>query len=351
MKEKIINLLNKPSWEVDKFINTIFNGNRETFISFLEKRGLLNDENIYDYLIEEMPMTYLSNKFKNNPDKTTKYIVDNYFGDISSENGRYTLRLNNREDLSIFFKDDGGSRDMSSREYVSLIFQEDWWDPFYDTLEDVYTDVIENLTPENLKLLAERMIDEPASSEIQPDTELLENIAEEQGHPEYVELSIDLLLNTIFEDKETTKYLLEYEFNDINSELYSLYNSAYNTAYVDEKWETATNELKSLLGAENIGEYKSRTVKNYKGEEVNISDYFIDVTNFLPDVIEATFNDKYMVDDYRNQFEYYGNFESFVGEMIDEDVIEGGDMSIPYYDYPDYTRVERYMNEMFRDYI
>lgn len=351
MKEKIIDILtNGSDSQIQSLVNTVFNGNSELFMSFLEKNGLLSDENIYDYLIEEMPMTYLSNKFKTNPDKTTKYIVDNYFGDISSENGRYILKLDNREDLSIFFKRDGG-RDMSSQELAKLILQEDWWEPFYDSLQDVYDEVIENLTPENLKLLAEKINDELSGSEVDPYTSLLEDIAEDQGHPEYVELSVDLLLNTIFEDKESTKYILNHEANDTDSELYSLYHNAFNTAYVDEKWENLTSELKSLLGIENIGEYRSRKVKNYKGEEVNISDYFIDVTNFLPDVIKSTFDDRYMNDDYRNQFEYYGSFESFVEEMIYENVIEGGSLYMPYYDYPDHDRVERYMNEMFRDYI
>jgi len=351
MKEKIIDILtNGSDNQIQSLVNTVFNGESELFMSFLEKNGLLSDENIYDYLIEEMPMTYLSNKFKTNPDKTTKYIVDNYFGDISSENGRYILKLDNREDLSIFFKRDGG-RDMSSQELAKLILQEDWWEPFYDSLQDVYDEVIENLTPENLNLLANKINDELLDSKIEPETSLLEDIAEDQGHPEYVELSVDLLLNTIFEDKESTKYILNHEANDTNSELYSLYHNAFNTAYVDEKWENLTSELKSLLGIENIGEYRSRKVKNYKGEEVNISDYFIDVTNFLPDVIQSTFDDRYMNDDYRNQFEYYGNFESFVEEMIYENVIEGGSLSMPYYDYPDHDRVERYMNEMFREYI
>ena len=351
MKEKIINILtNGSDNQIQSLVNTVFNGDSELFMSFLEKNGLLSDENIYDYLIEEMPMTYLSKKFKTNPDKTTKYIVDNYFNDVTSENGRYIFRLNNREDLSIFFKDDGGS-DMGSKKLAKLILQEDWWEPFYDALQDVYDEVIENLTPENLKLLAEKINDELSGSKIEPETSLLEDIAIDQGHPDYVELSADLLLNTIFEEKESTKYILDREAVDTSSELYSLYHNAYNSAYVDEKWENLTNELKSLLGIDNIGEYRSKKVKNYKGEEVNINDYFIDVTNFLPDVIQSTFDDKYMNDDYRNQFEYYGDFESFVQEMIYEDVIEGGSLSIPYYDYPDHDRVERNMNEMFRDYI
>jgi len=351
MKEKIIDILTKGnSNQIKSIINTVFNRDSDLFMSFLDDIGVLSDENIYPYLIEEMPMSYLSTKFKTNPDKTTKFIVDNYFGDIISQNGRYILKLASREDLSAFFKNDGGNRDVGSQELAKLILQEDWWEPFYDSLQDVYDEIIENLTPENLKLLAERINDELSSEKIEPETSLLEDIAEDQGHPEYVELSVDLLLNTIFEDKESTKHILD-EASDINMELYSLYHDAFNTAYIDEKWDNLANELKSLLSIDNIGEYKSRKVTNYTGEKVNIENYYIDVTNFLPEVIKSTFDDEYMNDDYRNVFDNYGGFESFVTEMIAENVIEGGSLSIPYYDYPDYDRVEKYINEMFGDYI
>ena len=350
MKEKIINLLDKnDADEIYKFINLYFNDDSNDFFEFIEKLGIMDDDNVYPVLLEDMPMTYLNYRYRKNPDSTVNYIVDEYFNDVTRNGDRLILKLDNREDLSIFFKNDS-SRDMSSKELAKLIFQEDWFEPFDNTLTDIYEEVVTELSPKNLHLLANTINDELLNSKIEPNTSLLEDIAEDQGHPEYVELSTELILETIFNDKESTKFILD-EVPNIESELLSLQNNAYNTSYIDEKWENATNELKSLLSIDNVGEWVSKKVKNYKGEEKTVSDYIIDVTNFVPYVIESVFGDEYMNDDYRNAFEYYGDFEDLVNEVINEDVIEGGTLSTPYYDYPDHNRVTQYLNDIFEDYI
>jgi len=350
MKEKLIKLLESNDTEdIYNFINLYLNGDSDEFFKLIDKVGIIDDDKIYESLIESMPMSYLSHKYNSNPKQTVNYIINEYFGDIKEVNGRYILELGEREDLSLFFKKDGG-RDISSKELAEKILGEDWWEPFYDSLQDVYDEVIEVLTPENLKLLAEKINDELSGSKVEPETSLLEDIAEDQGHPDYVELSVDLLLNTIFEEKESTKYILNREAVDTSSELYSLYHNAYNTAYVDEKWEQVSNELKSLLSIDNMGEWQTKTVKGYDGKEKKINTYFIDVTNIVDESIKETLDSRY-VDDYRNEFEYYGSFESFIEYIINEDIIEGGSISIGYYDYPDHDRVEKYVNDLFPDYI
>lgn len=351
MKEKIINLLNKNDVdEVNNFINRYFNGDDSEFFRFIDKLGIMDDIEIYPVLVEEKPMSYLKYKFNTNPESTTKFIIDEFLTDVTNENDKLILTLGGREDLSIFFKDDGG-RDIGSKEMSKLIFQDDWWEPFTDTLSSLYDEVIENLNPTNLHLLANAINDELLDSEIESSTELLEDIANDQGHPEYVDISVDLLLDTIFNDEKSTNAILN-ESSNVSSELYSLYHNAYNTAYVDEKWEQASNELKSLLSIDNIGDWVSKKVKNrYSGEEKTVTNYSIDVTNFIPYLLKSVFDDEYMMDDYRNQFEYQGSLENLIKEMINENVIEGGSLNIGYYDYPDYRKVNEYLNNMFVDYI
>ena len=71
---------------------------------------------------------------------------------------------------------------------------------------------------------------------ISPETELLENIAKDQGHPDYVDVKDPLLVMDILEeDKESVNVLLN-ESSETSGELYSLHNNAYNTAYTDEKY-------------------------------------------------------------------------------------------------------------------
>lgn len=350
MKEKLIKLLESNDTEdIYNFINLYLNGDSDEFFKLIDKVGIIDDDKIYESLIESMSMSYLSHKYNSNPKQTVNYIINEYFGDIKEINGRYILELGEREDLSLFFKNDGG-RDISSKELAKKILGEDWFEPFYDSLQDVYDEVIEVLTPENLKLLAEKINAELSGSKVEPETSLLGDIAEDQGHPDYVELSVDLLLNTIFEEKESTKYILNREAVDTSSELYSLYHNAYNTAYVDEKWEQVSNELKSLLSIDNMGEWQTKTVKGYDGKERKINNYFIDVTNIVDESIKETLDSRY-VDDYRNEFEYYGSFESFIEYIINEDIIEGGSISIGYYDYPDSSKVDEYINDLFGDYL
>ena len=148
-------LTNGSDDEINALIDNVFNGDREQFLKYLDVKGLLNGENLYAFLEEEMPMSYLSYMFNNNPEKTTKYIVDNYFGDITEVNGRYILKLGNREDLSVFFKRDGGRHDMSSKELAEKILGEDWWEPFYDVSQDIFSassfELISCLPPSLLK--------------------------------------------------------------------------------------------------------------------------------------------------------------------------------------------------------
>jgi len=116
MKEKLIKLLESNDTEdIYKFINLYLNGDSDEFFKLIDKVGIIDDDKIYESLIESMPMSYLSHKYNSNTEQTVNYIINEYFGDITEVNGRYILELSNREDLSLFFKNDSG-RDISSKE-------------------------------------------------------------------------------------------------------------------------------------------------------------------------------------------------------------------------------------------
>jgi len=128
MKEKLLKIIkNNSSTELNLFINRFFNGNYQVFFNTVIKSGLLDDEEYRDEvketLIEVFPMNYLSTIYNNNSEETTRFIVNKYFGDVNETgDGRYLLRLNDREDLSNFFKGrDGGRNDLSSKEMAKLM--------------------------------------------------------------------------------------------------------------------------------------------------------------------------------------------------------------------------------------
>ena len=352
MKEKIISILSGGSGEVEDFINRYMNGDKDSFFDLVEKFGLLQNSGTYESVIEMFPMTYLRKSYIDDREKTIDNIVSTY-SDITKKGDKYFLTLGERADLSTFFKSDDGNRESSSSDMVRNILSEDgdWFEPFQDVTQNLYTDVIEELNEKNKFLLAKSISEELSGTQISPETELLENIAQDQGHPNYVEVKDPLLVMDILEEDETSIKVLLDEASEVSGNLYSLHHNSYNTAYTDEKYNEIMSEVKHLLEIDNSGDWETKTITNHKGEEKTIYNYIVEVTKFIPHLFSSIFNDDYQLDDYRNVFEYYGDFEDLTKEMITEEVVEGLSLSRSYYDYADHTLVRKYLNDMFTDYV
>lgn len=349
MKEKLKLLLNGSEEDITSFISRYLNDDMSNFFKLLLKYGLLNDE-INETLLELYPMNYLRYLYMDNRERTIDEIVSGY-SDINKKGDRYFLTLSNREDLSSFFEPNDGYREMSSQELSRHILGEDWYEPFMDVTQDIYEDVIEELDDKNKFIVAESISKELSGELLSPDTELLQDIANDQGHPDYVDVKNPKLVMDILENDSKSSNILLNEASDVSNNLYSLHNNAYNSAYSDEKYNEVMNELKHLLDIDNVGDWVSKKVTNYKGEEKTIYNYVVEVTKFIPFLFSSIFNDDYQMDDYRNAFEYYGDFENLVKEMINEDVIDGAEISRNYYDYADPTLVSQYLNDMIIDYL
>ena len=349
MKEKLKLLLNGSEEDITSFISRYLNDDMSNFFKLLLKYGLLNDE-INETLLELYPMNYLRYLYINNRERTIDEIVSGY-SDINKKGDKYFLTLGNREDLSSFFESGDGYREMSSQELAKNVLGEDWYEPFTDVTQDIYEDVIEELDDKNKFIVAQSISEELSGELISPDTELLQDIANDQGHPDYVDVKNPMLVMDILENDSKSSHILLNESSEVSNNLYSLHNNAYNSAYSDEKYNEVMNELKHLLDIDNVGDWVSKKVTNYKGEEKTIYNYVVEVTKFIPFLFSSIFNDDYQMDDYRNAFEYYGDFEDLVKEMINEDVIEGAEISRNYYDYADPTLVSQYLNDMIIDYL
>tara|TARA_R110000803_G_scaffold45238_9_gene95374 strand:+ start:1334 stop:2377 length:1044 start_codon:yes stop_codon:yes gene_type:complete len=346
MKEKILKII--KTGDIESFVERYFNGDMYLFMDFISDLNLLTNETVSDFLMDDYPMTYLRRKYMLDRTLTIDEIVSTY-SDILKKGDKYYLRLNDMASLKMFFKRDDGGRGYSSSEMIEKIFGEDYYEMYDDTSSDLYTDVIEELTDENLMSLSKLIVKDLSSERIDPVTELLEDIATDQGHPDYVILDNPLLLMDILkEDEESTMAILE-ETNELTSNLYNLHHNAYNVSYTDEKYNEATIEIKHLLEIDNIGDWISKQIKNSEGVRT-IEYYHIDVTKFIPYLFSSIFNDKDQVDDYRNVFEHWGDFEDLTKEMIYEEVIDSATMNLYGNDYPDSDLVVKYINEMFDDY-
>ena len=78
--------------------------------------------------------------------------------DVIYKDDTYYLYLRDREDLADLFY--GGSRDTSARDVAKAVLgEDDMWDRWGNTTDDIYRDVVEELNPENIERLKKHMLD------------------------------------------------------------------------------------------------------------------------------------------------------------------------------------------------
>lgn len=325
--DEIIELFVNHQLDVQKYF-----GSYGAFFSFINKRGRIDEvkpEEVGDS--EYWENYYIEWLYKINKDEFYNSVLSQ-LSDVEFENGKFYF-VGDREDLSELFCD-GGRNDLSQQTIRSMLSGEYDYD-FYDYgSTNVYDDVIDSLDEKNLNYLGERIIKILKNEEIEPYTDLLEKIASDQNHPEFVIINSDNI-KFILNDKETMDELFENELSDLESELSSLYNSAYNSAYESEVWNKIWNELDDYF--EGRGEWIQR--KHRYKSDVMVEYFKIPIYNF----------DKYILE-YLNRnagythgsLTYQGNYIGVLKESIE---------CLSVYP-PDYaSNVDEHINEMFRDYI
>jgi hypothetical protein len=249
--DELIEEFNDGDWDN---IKNIFS-DLKTFFYFLKRRGRLDDvmdeftsySDLSDTTFENEFLLYL---YEHEKEKFYE-MVNDAFDDFKYIDGDAYLLLDDISDLSKLFC-------AAHRTIVSNLLSGDYdWDNFYDTTDDVYSDVVEELTPVNLEILKNFIISTYNNYEFEADTDLLQEISMEQGDDgEYFKLTSGNI-DRIFESSDSMKSILSSSQTDeLRWELESVHSSAYNSAYVDEQLGQMWGEL-------------SRIFKD-KGEEVPI---------------------------------------------------------------------------------
>ena len=306
-----------------------------TFLKMLEKRGLINEldfNQIYDSEYENEFLIFLYN---HNNDEFWN-IVSNYLSDLKIENGVPTIVVNEPGEFANLFCDNRGI----STDTISSILNGGDYDSYwssYELTDDVYRDVIEELTKENLLYLKEYIIKSLKGEQITPHTELLEDYAQQQGHPDYVIID-QSNIDQVVDDSETMNELMDNELDELKSELYNIYGSAYNSAYEEELYEDVWNELETYFEK---GQWNSKP-HPYK-ENTSIENYTAvikDVDSIILDFLEQN---KGHYGAY-GSLEYYGSLMSVINETRDC-------LSFHPSDYPDSRLVDKNINMYFGDYI
>ena len=329
--EDFIEMFNDGDLDVKKYFNDY-----STWFSILKKRGLMGEIDPKGRDSEEWQNEYLLWLYDNDKENYYKW-VPSLLNDIVIENGQVYLEVSDRGDLAQLFCD--GHRYDLSRSTIEQILgnDQDVFEPYWETTENVYRDVIEELTPENDKRLQEYIVENLKGKQISPETSELEDIATEQGHPEYVEVTMENV-KRIIDNEETMNQLLSDELSDLRSELYSIHSSSYNSAYEEEVYEEIWSELSKYFVGQ--GKWVTRAHPYKKNTQI---DYFkVPINDF-----EGYVND-YLSENkgYGNSgtLEYHGSFIGILKDWMDC-------LSAQSPDYPDSRKVDKNINSYFKDYI
>lgn len=329
--DEIVEMFNNDEFDVEKYFNDY-----QTFFNVLNKRGLMGEidpKNTSNGVVWQNE--YLLWSYENNKEEYYKWVAD-FLSDVEFENGKAYLEISDRSDLAKLFCD-GHRYDLSRDTIESILSGEDFYEPYYDTTDNVYRDVIEELTPENDRRLQEYIVDMLKGEQIPAETDELELIASEQGHPEFVEVDIENV-KRIIDNEETMKELLGDQLSDLKGELYSIHSSAYNSAMESELYDEVWSELETYF--EGHGEWINKP-HPYK-KDTQIQYFKVPIRDFESMVNDYLFNNK----GYGNSgtLEYHGSFIDIMAE--DRDCLSAQPP-----DYPDHRKVDKNINEYFGEYL
>ncbi len=329
---------------IDSFNNGEFEdylkhfGDYETFFKFLDKRRLLGDLDPTDDGSGDWANSLMLFFSKSYPEKFRHYLQQ-MLNDIEYIDGVPYI-VCDKEDLAILFCT-GGRNDVS-RETIEGVLKGDGdlWDRYWDTTDDVYKDVIEELTPENLKTLAKYIVEKLKGEKLSPDTEELEIISVSQDHPGYVEVTDENIMR-ILNDGETMTELLNDSLTDLRNTLFSIHSSAYNSAYESMVYRQITGELETFFDMEKSNwsqiphPYKKNTfIEKWKAPINNFDSYII---NYLEN------NKNYGS---TSTLEYHGSYLGVLDDLTNDNV---DCLSANIDDYPDFREVDNNINEYFKD--
>ena len=317
------------------YINNLF-GEFEDFFKFVDRRGKIDEIHIGDTSESEYWENELMLYFYEHHRDKFYYYCNKWLDDIEFENGKVYCVRNDAADFARLFCT-GGRSDYSEEtigEILSGNYDFDW---YYDEDVDVYSGVIEDLTPQNLKLLQERFVIELSGVEVSPETSLLESIASEQGHDEYAIIDSSNI-DEIFTDRKTVDYLLDSELDDeINSDLRRVYSYASHSALTDDYYNEVWGELTSTY-FDGKPEYVSRPhslAKNKMVEYVRL-----EITNF--DLVITDFLSENKGYTGSSLLGYHGSFLEVLRESVEC-------LSVRFPDYADVT--PELINNYFVDYF
>jgi hypothetical protein len=360
--EEIIEEFNEGNWDS---ISKIFNNRIEVFLSFILRKGLIDELDLYnipygnvpsfDFLVktkildrfeyksipEVLENDFLLYKIQQDPEVWLEWITGKILTDVERRSDGYYLFLRGREELAELFDDSG--RDVTAKEVAERVLHEDYYEDFYDSTDDVYRDVIDELDPDNIIKLKNYIFREIGNVELSLDnydSEFFEDLSEEQGTEGYFIIKEEDL-DELIKDEDAMNELLSDDLSDLKGELYNIHSNAYNGAYQSELYGLIWSELDTHFVGRVIDEQIQSGEKTKWLQYVKIRDFKGDVEKFLSNRLGSEYNE--------DKLDYQGSYTGMMKQLMDTDEYDWLDFRIP--DYPDYTLVNKDINDIFGDYI
>lgn len=298
----------------------------------------------YDEIDEDLRNTLLLYQLEKDPTKTLYFICDKLVTDVVPMNGGFYLYVKDREELANLFES-GGRRDSGPYEYAKSVLGEDSWEPFWDTTDDVYRDVIEDLNDKNKSILAEYIIKHIGGQDFSLDDYkdgLFSDFSDEQGTEGTFQITTDNVM-VLIGDGDAMKEMLKGELSDLKSELYSIHNNAYNSAYETEIYDDIWRELSTYFEPKS---WETETKQTSSGKQVyqeylKINDFSQNIYDFLVLNDGRTYNESFL--------EYWGELVGVISSLMDDG--EYSWLSFRVSDYADWDLTKKNINEFFPDYI
>ena len=356
--------------EIKPYFNTLIN-----FFKFIKKYNLLEEldlreippddfsNELFDYLVEngimdnldynsvpeEFQNNYLLHGLEYNYENTVKYITSNILGDVEIRpDGFYLYLGNDRDELASFFC--GSSRrDVSPEDVAKQVFSDeglghDW---YFDT-QTKPSEVIDDLDEKNTIHLKDAIFKEIGNVELSLEdysSDFFESLSEEQGTEGYFKIQAEDL-NELIKDSDAINELCKNDLSELGQELNSIYWNAYNSAYENEIYELVYDGLDEYFEGK-IDEVPKETTKS-DGKKVTtylnyikIRDFVGHISLFLENNKGQSYSDSYL--------DYFGSYTTLMKQLIYDDEFDCIDFRTP--DYPDWSTTQKYINEMFDDYI
>jgi hypothetical protein len=337
--QHLLDEFNDGNWDE---VGAYFNEDFGLFMDYLGKYGL-DTEIDYNNIDDEFKNKLLLIKLEKNPEETLKNICDNLITDVYPMKDGYYLYLKDRTELADLFKTYG--RDTSPYDVAKMVLGEDSWEPYWDTTNDVYRDVIDDLNEKNLKHLGDYIFKQIGNQDLNIEdyeSDFFDELAETQNREGYFRITENDVMGLI-SDQDAMNELLDGDLETLKSELYSIHNNAYNMAYTDQIYNLVYNELKQYFDPQSW-EYQIKETRNGKKvthEYIKINNFYQDIYDFLSNNATPQWREQYLG--------YAESYCGFIEGMMDDGQKEWLSFRIP--DYADWTDVKKNINEIFTDYV